>query len=239
MACSISGAAGCESRSVSPLLPGPVISSMSTRRTSARRTRTLWLSMPRLPRSTWESQARICRRARPVLLATGRVAALPARYAARPPRGPATSSGTGPDRERVDNPAPRREPALIRGFRVEQHPHAHPAQRVETRGERRVAGELRLAIRPDHDRDAVTGHLAQQAHSEVVRVAVGELVDAVERQRTCEHGIRLRDGCAGAWHPVLRTHRLASQPLQLGGIDEPGAGRRGEDHDPPPSGLAG
>ena len=28
---------------------------MSTRRTSASRTRTLWLSMPRLPRSTWDS----------------------------------------------------------------------------------------------------------------------------------------------------------------------------------------
>ena len=33
-------------------------------------------------------------------------------------------------------------------------------------------------MRHDHDRDAVAGHLAQQAHGEVVRMAVGELVDA-------------------------------------------------------------
>src|SRR5690242_5742466 len=103
--------------------------------------------------------------------------------AARRPRARRESSGTGPDRERVDDLAPRWQPALVRRVRVEQHPHAHAAQRRQARGERRMAGELRLAVRHHHDRDAVTGHLAQQAHREVIRVAVGELVHAVERQR--------------------------------------------------------
>lgn len=41
-------------------------------------------------------------------------------------------------------------------------PHAHAAQRLRARGERRVAGELGLAVRHHHDGDAVAGHLAQQ-----------------------------------------------------------------------------
>jgi hypothetical protein len=87
-------------------------------------------------------------------------------------------------------------------------------------------------MRHHHDRDAVTGHLAQQAHREVIGMAMGELVDAVECQRTCEHGIRRPNWRADARHPVLRPQRLAGQLLKFGGIDEPGPRGSGEDHDP-------
>jgi len=86
-------------------------------------------------------------------------------------------------------------------------------------------------VRHDHDRDAVADHLAQQAHGEVVRVAMGELVHAIERHRARQHGVRGRDRRAGARHPVLRPHGLPGQLLKSGRIDEPDAGRCGEDHD--------
>ncbi len=93
-------------------------------------------------------------------------------------------------------------------------------------------------MRYDHDRDLVADHLTQQAHGEVVRMAVRELVDAIERQRAGEDGVRGRDRRAGARHPVLRPHGLPGQLLKSGPIDEPDAGRCGKDHNLPPCGLA-
>jgi hypothetical protein len=120
-------------------------------------------------------------------------------------------------RWRVDDLAPWRQPALLRRVRVEQHPHPHAAHRLQARGERRVAGELGLAVWHHHDRDAVAGHLAQQARREVIRVAMGELIDAVERQRAREHRIGRRDRRARTRRPILRSHRLAGQLLKFGG----------------------
>jgi hypothetical protein len=48
---------------------------------------------------------------------------------------------------------------------------------------------------------------------EVVRVAVGELVRTVERQRTGQNGVRRRDRRAGTWYPVSqRTGAPVSFP---------------------------
>ena len=129
-----------------------------------------------------------------------------------------------PGPERIDDLAPRRQPALLVGrVRIEQHPHAHAPQRLQARAERRMAGELGLAVRHHHDPDAVADHLAEQAHGEVIRVAVGELVHVLN---VSGHANTTAAGGTDAPVPGIRcTDRtgLASQPLQLGGIDEPDA----------------
>jgi hypothetical protein len=93
-------------------------------------------------------------------------------------------------------------------------------------------------MRDDDDRHAVSGHLAEQADREVVRVAVRELVDAVECQRAGQHRVSGRGSLPGTRQPVFRPHRLPGQLFQLACVDEPGSGRRGEHDHAPPGALA-
>ena len=175
------------------------------------------------------------RRERPV---TGPAVSWPARSAARLSHRQAAPPGHGLEWECGDDLTPGRQPALVRGIRIEQHADAHPAKCPEAFRKGQMLGQLRLAVRDNQHWDVVADHLAQQTHGEVVRVTVSELIDAVERQRAGQHTIRRRSRLAGTRHPVLRPNRLTGQALQLGRVNKPDAGRRREDHNLPSGPLA-
>jgi hypothetical protein len=78
-------------------------------------------------------------------------------------------------------------------------------------------------MRDDGNRNAIPGHLAEQAEREVVGVAVRELVHAVERQGARKHSVSARDWLTGSRHAVFRADGLPREPFYLVWIDEPGA----------------
>jgi hypothetical protein len=66
-------------------------------------------------------------------------------------------SRRGPDGKRVQDVAPGREPAFVGGGWVKQHSYPHVAQRLDAGDERRMAGELGLAVWDGYNGDAVPG----------------------------------------------------------------------------------